>query len=88
DFVVKKTAHMIEYGIFSAILFRAFKESGNPVRQAGVYAILIAIAYAITDEFHQMFTPGREPTFRDIVFDTIGASLGVYMLSRNDRIRS
>ena len=80
DFIVKKTAHLTEYGIFATLLYRALKESGVNKKRAGFYAIVLAAGYAITDEFHQSFTPGREPTLRDIIIDTIGATLAVYTL--------
>ena len=28
--------------------------------------------YACTDEFHQIFVPGREGAFRDVIIDTCG----------------
>lgn len=80
DFVVKKTAHIIEYGVFALLLYRAFINSGANKKKAAVYSIIIAVAYAFTDEYHQSFTPGREPRIRDVVFDTIGASFAVYYL--------
>jgi VanZ family protein len=47
-----------------------------------VYAVLgacfmLSIAYGISDEFHQSFTPGRTPDARDLVADGIGAAIGV-----------
>jgi len=43
-------------------------------------SILIAFLYGLTDEFHQSFTPGREPRIRDVAFDTIGASLSMLLI--------
>ena len=80
DFILKKTAHIIEYAIFATLLFRSLKESGADRKKAGFLALLIAFLYAITDEIHQSFTPGREPRFRDIIFDTIGATFAVYFI--------
>jgi VanZ family protein len=80
DFLVKKTAHIIEYAIFSTLLYRAFKETGVKKKNAGLFAIFFAIFYGATDEFHQGFTPGREPRIRDVIFDTIGASLAIYLI--------
>jgi VanZ family protein len=80
DFAIKKTAHMTEYAIYATLLYRALKESGIKKRDAGFFALLIAVLYAFTDEFHQRFTPGREPTIRDTLFDTIGASIAVYTI--------
>lgn len=80
DFIVKKTAHVIEYGIFAGLLYRAFKESGVKKRNAGIYSIFVAFVYGVTDEFHQSFTPGRDPKLRDVVFDTIGAIFAIYII--------
>lgn len=38
---------------------------------------LIGTAYAVTDEFHQSFVPGRSCEFRDIVIDSCGVLTGV-----------
>lgn len=80
DFIVKKTAHMVEYGIFAALLYRALRRYGVKKENAGIYAILISLLYGVTDEFHQSYTPGREPKVRDVVFDTIGAIASIYSI--------
>jgi VanZ family protein len=80
DFVVKKTAHVVEYFVFAALLYRAMVNSGLNKKKSGIYTVIFCIAYALTDEYHQSFTPGREPKLRDVVFDTIGASLAIYYL--------
>jgi len=80
DFIIKKTAHVVEYGILAALLYRALKEYGVQKYNAGLIAILIALIYGATDELHQSFTPGREPRVRDVFFDTIGAILSIYSI--------
>ena len=82
DFIVKKTAHVVEYGIFAALLYRALRGHGVEKLDAVLLAILIAVIYGATDEFHQSFTPGREPRVRDVVFDTIGAVAGVFICKK------
>ena len=46
-----------------------------------IIALLISIAYAFLDEFHQMFVPFREPAIRDILTNTAGifSSIIVYL---------
>lgn len=80
DFILKKLAHIVEYGIFAILIYRSYKESGIEKSKAGIYAVLSALIYGVSDEFHQSFTPGREPAFRDVIFDTIGAFLSIYSL--------
>ena len=45
-------------------------------------ALLLASAYAVTDEFHQTFVPGRHGTPVDWAIDTAGALLGLALLRR------
>ncbi|VVB78770.1 VanZ like family protein [uncultured archaeon] len=35
-------------------------------------AILLCVSYAITDEIHQFFVPGRHTALRDVLIDSIG----------------
>jgi VanZ family protein len=80
EFAIKKTAHMIVYGFLAILLYRAFRNYGAPAKQSAVAAIFWAFVYGLSDEFHQSFTPGREPRFRDVIFDTIGASITTLFL--------
>ncbi len=38
---------------------------------------LISLAYAISDEFHQLFVPGRFATWKDVLVDMIGSACAV-----------
>jgi VanZ family protein len=79
DFIIKKSAHVIEYGVLAIALYRALKQTKDS-RLAGIYTLIFCMLYAMSDEFHQSFTPGRDPTVRDIIFDTIGASLAILFI--------
>ncbi len=73
---IRKIAHILEFGIFSILIFRAWRSG----RQGwclswAVATLLIATAYAALDEIHQVFVPGRGPSVRDVVIDTVGAVL-------------
>jgi len=80
DFFVKKTAHVVEFGVLATLTYRALINSGFLKKKAGVFAILFSIFYGATDEIHQSFTPGREPHLRDVIFDTLGSMMAVYFL--------
>ena len=80
DFIIKKTAHVAEYGLLSLLIYRAFRLNGMERRKAVRWAIAMSVSYGISDEFHQSFTPGREPAIRDVIFDTIGAVLSITVL--------
>jgi VanZ family protein len=80
DFAIKKAAHLLEYAIFAILFYRAFKNSGWGKSQSVTIALFLAILYGATDELHQLFTPGRESRIRDVIFDTIGAGAGLYLI--------
>jgi hypothetical protein len=80
DFVIKKSAHMLEYGIFAILFYRAFINTGWDKKKAFILTLLLAVLYGSTDELHQFFTPGRESRLRDVIFDTIGAGAAIYIV--------
>lgn len=65
--------HALEYFVLSALLLRAFLKQG--IRKAFLYSILIASAYGITDEVHQLFVSGRVFSWYDMIANAFGASL-------------
>jgi len=80
DFLVKKTAHFIEFGILAVLLYRAFINSGFKAKNAIIYSVIFFVLYAISDEFHQSFIPGREPRVRDVIIDMTGGILSLYSI--------
>jgi VanZ family protein len=73
---IRKLAHIIEFGVFSITVFQGVRgpRSGWKLNWA-VWTLLIAIAYAALDEWHQSFVPLREPRVRDVFIDSFGALL-------------
>ena len=46
-----------------------------------VILLLISLAYALSDEFHQLFVPGRFSSLNDVLVDMIGSALAVLTIS-------
>lgn len=65
DHPVRKLAHATEYAILALLWFGALGSKPQ--------AVVIAFLYACTDEFHQLFVPGRAGLFTDVLIDTSGA---------------
>ncbi len=74
DHPVRKTAHASEYALLGMLLFGSM--TGTRKIRMG-YAWLAASCYAATDEFHQLFVPGRSCQFTDVCIDSGGAALGI-----------
>jgi VanZ family protein len=75
DFILRKLAHVTEYGILTALLIIALRLHTRRNAHALVIAALIAILYAVSDEWHQSFVPGREGTLRDVAVDALGVGV-------------
>ena len=74
DTVLRKGAHLTEYAILGALLYRALG------REA--LALAVGIAYAATDEFHQRFVHGRHSSPVDVAIDAVGLALGMLVWLR------
>jgi hypothetical protein len=75
--VLANSAHAFEYGVLAVWLaLAAPRQDGWPVLdRCAVGAILLAVLlYAAGDEFHQSFTPHRDPSAFDVLTDLVGAS--------------
>ncbi len=79
DHIVRKTAHFMEYAILaSAIELHYWITKRKGIRFI-LLSILFSFLYAATDEFHQLFVPGRSGEFKDVMIDTVGAATGAFL---------
>ncbi|MBS3157999.1 VanZ family protein [Candidatus Woesearchaeota archaeon] len=72
-----KILHAAEFFILAALLHMCFNIADNKMINKNRYflAITITTIYAISDEFHQSFVPGRVADIFDLTADSIGASI-------------
>ena len=80
-YFIRKLAHFTEYLIFSVLLYRALRGGRRPRLQAATTAIVMAGLYAVLDEFHQLFVPGRTAAATDCLIDVSGAAAGQGLLA-------
>lgn len=74
-FIVRKAAHFTEYFILYSLSIRVLKQYIE-IKRARIYCLLIVLGYAITDEIHQYFVPGRAMALRDVLIDFSGGIFG------------
>ena len=74
DTVLRKGAHVTEYAVLGALLYRALAREA-PALAAG-------IAYAATDELHQHFVRGRHASPVDVAIDSVGLLIGLLVWRR------
>ena len=76
-------AHFTEYAILASLLWLALRSSPRLARHATAIAFGLTALYALSDEVHQSFVPGRMPDVRDWLVDLAGAALAIWLLSRS-----
>lgn len=77
DHAIRKTAHMSEYLILAMLLMNCLQAYGIKHKPGSGYAMVIGVLYAMTDEIHQYFVPGRACLLSDVLIDSGGVFLGV-----------
>ena len=86
EYPIRKMAHATEYAILGMLMSEAVYAYGVCGKKVIRYAWILATIYAATDEFHQLFVPGRSGQFRDVLLDSTGAAVGILILRRTGRL--
>lgn len=81
EFPIRKAAHASEYALLCIWIALWFKTFGVLKKRKLVVAVLLTTCYAITDEIHQLFVPGRSGEVRDVCIDALGAMVGAIAVS-------
>lgn len=81
-FIVRKTAHFSEYfvlGILGFLVANTYQKYKFSVRILS--AIVFCVLYAVSDEVHQFFVPGRACRFFDVCIDAAGSVAAIALLA-------
>lgn len=79
--LIGKGGHMIGYAVLGLLWWRALAaRQGQVDRRTLVLAFFLTVLYAISDEYHQTFVPGRGGSPKDVLIDATGAGLGLWLL--------
>lgn len=84
-FIARKCAHLSEYAVFAVLCWRALEKpflvKSHPFTlKWATGALLMAAAYAGSDEFHQSFTSARTASVKDVTIDSCGALVGLLLI--------
>ncbi|NLP51886.1 VanZ family protein [Bacillus sp. RO1] len=77
SFFVRKNAHFFAYMLLAVLTLNAVRRSGGRGWLSMGVAFVITVLYAISDEVHQLFVPGRSGQMSDVLLDSIGALVGI-----------
>ena len=73
--LVRKAAHFANFAILFWLLV------SGPLRSRPYLAFAVCVLYALVDEGHQVFVPGRTPTLYDVALDSTGALFSRFLHS-------
>lgn len=76
--IVRKLAHFSIYallGVFTTNFVLTIEN--KKLSKTSILSLIFCLIYAITDEYHQTFIPGRYGDLRDVLIDTSGALVGI-----------
>ncbi len=79
-FIVRKGAHMTEYFILYLFIYNVIRHYFS-LRKRLFLSLIFVFLYACTDEFHQLFIPGRAGAFKDVLIDTGGGMIALILMS-------
>jgi VanZ family protein len=79
--VLSSAAHVLLFGVLAVLWARAL--GGHP--HAWLLALALTALYALSDEFHQAFVPGRTPDPVDLLCDGLGAVVGLWVWAQLQR---
>ncbi len=77
--LIRKAAHVTEYGILAICVSYYIWVRGHRGKLFLFFTMLISVGYAVSDEVHQLFVPGRSGRITDVFIDSIGCILGTLL---------
>ncbi|SOC38481.1 VanZ family protein [Ureibacillus acetophenoni] len=75
--MIRKYAHFFLYLVLGLVVIFSLNKTGMRGTKAVLLSIAICVVFAITDEWHQLFVPGRGAQISDVLIDSCGAIVGV-----------
>lgn len=69
--------HLLAFATLAACLLVALSGGRRPRPRDAVIAFGLSLLFAVSDEWHQSFVPGRSGRLDDVITDTIGALVGL-----------
>lgn len=76
-FNIRKNAHFFIYMVLGMSLLLSREKTG---KREILQVVGFVILYAISDEYHQSFIPGRGASMKDVYIDTLGGISGVLVV--------
>lgn len=78
DHPIRKMAHATEYAVLGFLLAGSYADQEKKRSRIIGIPILLGSLYAVSDELHQLFVPGRSCELMDMLIDSSGVVIGTF----------
>lgn len=79
---VRKMAHFTIYMILGILITLLVREYNVSFNKCLFISLLVCLLYSISDEVHQLFVSGRSGEIRDVLIDTSGSFIGIFVFNK------
>ncbi len=86
--IARKLAHFSIYALFSVLMNLLLLRYNIKHKKAAVLSFVLCFFYAVSDEIHQYFVPGRSCELRDVMIDLSGILSGIIIICLIKLIKS
>jgi VanZ family protein len=76
NLIIRKITHVIVFGILAFLLYKTL--AAYPFSY--ILSWILTVIYAVSDEWHQSFMPGRVAAYQDVLFDSLGAFFALFLI--------
>jgi VanZ family protein len=83
---IRKNGHFFVYLLLGMLVINAMYRSGLVGNKLIVSSVLFCLLFALSDEIHQLYVPGRGSSLYDVLIDSIGALIGIYIYCKVTRL--
>jgi len=88
EHIIRKCAHFSIYFLGGIIIYNLITTYPINLPKRILLTQGLGTLYACTDEFHQLFTPGRGASIKDVVIDSSGILLSLIVIILFKKIKS
>lgn len=77
NYLLRKQAHVVIYMLLGILSMYALRKNGQRGIKGVIKAFVICVIFATLDEIYQLYVPGREGRYKDVIIDAIGSGIGI-----------
>ncbi len=78
--VARECMHGVVFLVLGVLTQNAVAKLVVPKMKAAAITLAVCLAYGLTDEFHQLFVPGRAFQISDLAMDAVGSVIGICLI--------